>query len=209
MKLFPALILPLTALLAWPAEVPAASVPSTNRLAAASTYQSRGIETVVSAQVHGTAMLVQLSSERDGITRINLVTSLLSTSDGQPLANTSVRAGDRLTLGGQGEVLDNSQHLATMRGVICHAPAQSNDTMAIEHDQICSVLVDTQASTHYSDRSSVDRSSVVTRLSLLQEGDVVQIRGVYDSAAEEMTQTRSIARLGPVQTPVKETVHHA
>lgn len=203
MKLFPAMILPLTALLLWPGSAPAASVASTKPLVLSLRPSSRSTQTVISVHLHGTAMLLQLSNGI-AVSSVDLSASSLTTNDGRPLANASIRPGDQVDPAGHGLLQDTSQRLVTMRGVICHAPAQAGDTLAIEHNQVCSILVDTQAGTQYS-----DRSSVVARISLLQEGDVVQIHGVYDSSAEEMTQTNSLVRLGPVQKPLAGAIRHA
>ncbi len=120
--------------------------------------------------------------------------SVITGADGQALQVASLRAGDRIIVSGGQVKQDISQQVTTLRGIVSLVSNESEGAMALQVAHSQDVLLDTDPHTGYT-----DRSHETSTLPQVQEGDEVQVRGVYDRTLGEMTQTLSVSRLGPIE----------
>jgi hypothetical protein len=114
------------------------------------------------------------------------------TADGRPLSSGSVLSGDQMQLLASGSVVDSSQRSADLRGIVLFAPDPAAGALALAVPGAGGILVDTGRLTAFRDPSG--KTSSLTELA---EADVVQVHGVLDRAAGQMTETDSVTRLGP------------
>jgi hypothetical protein len=159
------------------------------------------------ATTNGTATSVRLHANgtelvlRSGNHLVNLSLSAnltVTTVDGQAMKAGSILPGDQLTVTANTHIVDRSQRLMTLKGIVSIAPFSPGDPLAVQPSSCCAFLVDTGSKTRYT-----DSSHETSRIDQLEDADVVQVRGVYDSAQKEMTRTDSITRLGPYRKTQK------
>lgn len=124
----------------------------------------------------------------------------VTTGDGRTLQASDIRLGDRLTVKNGTQIQDLSQRVASMRGIISVAPLDMAEPMVLQITPSLTISVDTGSQTHYADSSH--ETSMVSQL---EDADILQIHGVYDSALGEMTWTDQISRLGPFHQEKHQT----
>lgn len=127
------------------------------------------------------------------------------TGDGSLMHPAGLRVGDRVYALNDGSVVDSSQTTRTFRGIVASVPTTASDPYIVQTAGAWSVQTDVDARTKYA-----DSSGETVALSQIVEEDVVLIHGVFDSALSELTQTTSVARLGPyLRRPRIGHVQHA
>lgn len=139
-------------------------------------------------QVQGRSALLETAS--GAVLPVPLTHAM--TADGHTLAASDLRPGDRLTVTAGHAVRDDSQVVERVRGLIAVGPASARDPLVVQLGPSWSIVADTTSSTRYTDLSHRTQTA-----GQLIDSDQVDLRGIYDTALGEMTQTVSITRLGP------------
>lgn len=153
---------------------------------------SRVVGTVMDIRARQSGVDLIVRTDKNALTYLAGKHAQFITHDGRALDPADIRLGDRLAVQKDGRIQDMSQQIVNVRGIVSLASTGTGDSMIVQVDHSWSVVVDTAGSTHY-----VDRSHETSEVAEVQDSDMVQVRGVYDSTLGEMTQTRSLTRLGP------------
>lgn len=139
------------------------------------------------------AQAILLRSSTGQVTTLTVTKrTQLTTRDGQALAFTDLRPGDRLRVRSAQRIEDLSQHALNLHGVVASAPLLGGPITVLS-DRGQAILVDADGQTNYADRSHETSS-----LAELVEADMVHLQGIYDTTLGEMTEANSIVRLGPI-----------
>jgi hypothetical protein len=197
--------------LSWPAShgAPLAALPLLSiailATAAPISVLAAGRETVTSgvaiaSQRSATGTIISLRSSNGRLTQLTLgKQSHVTTGDGHALRPTDIHDGDLLTVSTGGLIQDVSQRVQTMKGIVSDAPQDKDEPIVVQVSTSASparhiedIVVDTNTHTRYT-----DRSHETSAVSQLQDADILELHGIYDRVAGEMTQTDSISRLGP------------
>jgi len=112
--------------------------------------------------------------------------------DGRNLRTVDLRPGDQLRVAAAGTIVDSSQRVIDLQGIVVFAPDPSGGSMALEVASAGSILMDITPTTLFQDPSGRTAS-----LTDIVDADVVKVRGVLDGALGEMTQTDRVVRLSP------------
>jgi hypothetical protein len=112
--------------------------------------------------------------------------------DGSTLQSANVRLGDHLAIAANGQLEDLSQRAADLSGIVSVAADAGGSPMVVAITKSQSIVVDISPRTSYSDGSGETSAP-----NLIEDSDLVRLRGTLDAQLGEMTQTESISRLGP------------
>jgi hypothetical protein len=149
--------------------------------------------TITALRSASSAQIILLRSETGQVQTLTVTKrTRISTPDGQLLIFNDLRPGDDLRIRSAERIEDLSQRALDLHGVVASAPLLGGPITVIS-DRGQAILVDANGQTDY-----VDRSQETSGLTELVEADIVHLRGIYDSTLREMTETRSIVRLGPI-----------
>lgn len=149
--------------------------------------------TLIAMRSHGSASSILLRTQAGTPVSVRVTArSSVVSRDGQRLAVSDMRLGDRVEVSSSGQIRDQSQHVVRLSGVVSSAGQQPGDPLVIVVGETHGVVADLSSHMQYTDRSH--ETSSVTQL---DDADQVQIRGVLDDALSEVTQTDSINRVGP------------
>ena len=108
------------------------------------------------------------------------------------ISGADLRTGDRLVLQHDGTLLDTSQRLVTVSGVVAYAPLSNRDVMTVQVSSSRTILVDIDPKTKFSDVTGT-KTSIVD----VVDADTVTIHGVLDTTMDEVVSTQGIERSGP------------
>ncbi|GAC1468864.1 MAG: hypothetical protein PVSMB7_17360 [Chloroflexota bacterium] len=113
-------------------------------------------------------------------------------ADGRALDVRAIRVGDHLSQDSLGTVQDVSLSVVTLRGIVSVAPLQATDPITFQSQNAWAIIADAGPHTRYS-----DASRQTSTWDQLQDSDVIELQGLYDSAIGEMTKVQHVTRLGP------------
>jgi hypothetical protein len=193
-----------------PLAIAAVAVLATAQVTLASGREAATTGTAIASQRSATGTIISLRSSNGRLTRLQLNShSHITTGDGRALQPADIYEGDLVTVSTKRLVQDVSQRVQDMKGIVSDAPQETNDPIVVQisgsstSSSRLAIVVDTDSRTRYS-----DRSHETSRVTQLQDADILQLHGVYDRALGEMTHTDSISRLGPYHhknTPRKKS----
>lgn len=155
------------------------------------TTRARGTAIVVDQRPVGAAVVLRINSSEVRTIVLGRHSRII-TRDAHPIPASAIRPGDTITVQGRGWVKDLSQATENVRGVVVVGSVEANDPIIVQSGGSMAILADTGTRTQYSDPSH-QTSSVAQ----LEDGDLVQLRGIVDSELGEMTRTDGVSRLGP------------
>ncbi|HLJ67060.1 MAG TPA: hypothetical protein VKX16_06845 [Chloroflexota bacterium] len=135
--------------------------------------------------------LVLLRVASGGLVSVPLSQGRVTTQDGWTLPATEVQVGDHLVQVRGGALIDLSQRLVTVDGILAAAP-EAGPLLVTLSGTSRTILADMSANIDFRDASG--ETSEATEL---EQADVVELRGFLDVPAGEMTRIESIQRLGP------------
>ena len=156
------------------------------------------------AGIAGTASIDEIEQRSSGIvlvlqrsdsTLVDLkvpARASIAAGNGGRISGADLRTGDRLVLQRDGTLLDTSQRLVTVSGVVAYAPLSNSDVMTVQVSSSRTVLVDINPKTKFSDVAGT-KTSIVD----VVDADTVTIHGVLDTTMDEVVSTQGIERSGP------------
>lgn len=176
-----------------------APVRGATAASAAASSVTRG--TVVSVRsISGGVVVVMRKAGTKSLAILIVKKGMVTTKDGHTLDSAAIRPGDAIMRNAAGHIVDLSQHMTHIAGIVAYAPQAGDTSFVLNLSPTREIMVDLPSGTQSTRTDSTGKTSTVTARSLIMsisDADEVHLVGSMDEQSGEVTQTSSIRLTEP------------